>query len=281
MSEQLLVLGRHSMLARAVAERAARRGWSCTLAGRPEVDLARPESLAALPWDRVGTVINCVAWTDVDGAETQEAEATAINGHGVAALWQHCRAHGRRLVHLSTDYVFDGRGTAPMPVDAPRAPISAYGRSKALGEAAIEAAPGPALVVRTSWLYAPWGKNFVRTIAAAARTRPSLRVVDDQRGRPTSAEHLAETTLDLLQSGAEGTWHATDGGQCSWFELACRIAAQVAPSCRVEPCTTAEFPRPAPRPAYSVLDISRTEAQLGRPLVPWTEAVDDVLARLE
>jgi dTDP-4-dehydrorhamnose reductase len=133
--------------------------------------------------------------------------------------------------------------------------------------------------VRTSWLYAPWAKNFVRTIAKAADERDELRVVDDQRGRPTSAEGLVTTTLALLDRGARGTFHATDDGECTWFELASFIATERKARARVVPCTTEEFPRPAPRPRYSVLDLSKTHA-LVAPAPEWKVAVRDVLSRL-
>ena len=136
------------------------------------------------------------------------------------------------------------------------------------------------LLVRGSWLYAPWAENFVLTIRELAKTRPSLRVVDDQRGRPTDGRKLAEVSLELLEKGSRGVFHVTDGGECSWFELAALIAEVVNPDCRVEPCTSEEFPRPAPRPAYSVLDISATERVVG-PLIPWEARVRDVLGRLE
>lgn len=277
----ILLLGASGMLGRAFVERTARRGIAALGLGRPAFDLARPETLEALPWGEGDVVVCTAAWTDVDGAEGSEAAALAANAEGPARLAELCKQHGKRLVQFSTDYVFDGRGTEPYAVDHPRAPISAYGRTKAAGEAAIEASGADFLLLRTSWLYAPWGKNFVRTMAALGRTKESLRVVDDQRGRPTSAEALAETTLDLLAADARGILHACDGGECTWYELARAVIAEVAPACRVEPCTTAEFPRPAPRPAYSVLDLGPTEAILGRPATPWREAVADVLPRLE
>lgn len=276
----ILLVGAGGMLGRAFVERASRRGIGVVALERPDVDLSRPETLAAIPWAAGDVVVNCAAFTDVDGAETSEAEAHVVNAESPGRLAASCREHGKRIVHFSTDYVFDGRGTTPYAVDHPRAPISAYGRTKAAGEAAIEESGADWLVVRTSWLYAPWGKNFVRTMAALGKSKDSLRVVDDQRGRPTSAEDLADTTLDLLAAGASGMLHACDGGECTWFELARAVIGEVAPSCRVDPCTTEEFPRPAPRPAYSVLDLSSTEAILGRPARPWPEAVADVLSRL-
>jgi dTDP-4-dehydrorhamnose reductase len=278
---KILLLGASGMLGRAFVQRCERRGVPATPLGRPTFDLARADTLEALPWDAGDVVVCCAAWTDVDGAEADEAGAHRVNAEGPGRLAELCKRHGKRLVHFSTDYVFDGEGTVPYPVDHPRAPISAYGRSKAAGEVAIEASGAEFLVLRTSWLYAPWGKNFVRTMAALGPSKASLRVVDDQRGRPTSAEHLADTTLDLLDAGARGILHACDGGECTWYELARAVVGRVAPACRVDPCTTEEFPRPAPRPAYSVLDLSATEAILGRCTRPWPEAVAHVLARLQ
>lgn len=278
---RILLLGARGMLGRAWTELAARRGLEIVALDRPAFDLAQPDTLSSLPWSAADIVVNCAAFTDVDGAETAEALAMAVNADGPARLAALCREHDACLLHYSTDYVFDGRAEAPYAVDHPRAPISAYGRSKAAGEAAIERSGAQYLILRTSWLYAPWGKNFVRTMAALARTRDVLRVVDDQRGRPTSAEGLAEVSLSLVQHGARGILHACDGGECTWFQLATEIARHVAPTCRVDPCTTEEFPRPAPRPAYSVLDVAPTEARLGASLRPWREAVRDVLDRLE
>ncbi len=279
-----LVIGATGMLGRAVSDALRHRGSPHRAATKAEVNLSRDDSvLTALAEVQPRTVINCAAWTDVDGAEANEEAATELNGHAVGRLAAACRAARATLVHYSTDYVFDGQGTSPYPVDAPIRPLNAYGRSKALGEQLIAAESGHglhALVLRTSWLYAPWGKNFVRTIASAARQRSTLRVVSDQRGRPTSAEHLAAITFALLDAGASGTMHATDGGETTWYDFARRIAAFANPACTVEPCTSAEFPRPARRPSYSVLDLAETGALIG-PLTDWKANLDSVLARLE
>lgn len=280
---RILLLGADGMLGHAWDRLAAREGLALVPRTFPAFDLTRREHVAALPVGEVDAVINCTGWTDVDGAETREAEATALNGDGVGWLAQACRDAGRVLVHYSTDYVFSGDATAPYAVDHPRAPLNAYGRSKAVGEARIEAILGGTdagfLLLRTSWLYAPWGNNFVRTMARLGKERSALKVVHDQHGRPTSAEHLAATSLALLRQGARGTLHVTDGGQCTWYELARAVIARVNPACEVSPCTTADFPRPAPRPAYSVLDLSATEALVG-PMPPWETLVADVVARL-
>ncbi|MBX7082396.1 MAG: dTDP-4-dehydrorhamnose reductase [Nannocystaceae bacterium] len=274
------VLGADGMLGRAWLQQLRAGGIEHHGFALPQFDLTRATDLAALPLAPGDAVINCAAWTDVDGAEKDEAAATRVNGGAVASLAQRCADAGATLVHYSTDYVFDGQATAPYPVDGMHAPLSAYGRSKAAGERGLFAAGPSYLLVRTSWLYAPWGQNFVRTITKLARERPNLRVVDDQRGRPTSAEHLARASWRLLDAGCRGIVHVTDGEQCTWFEFATAIAAATAPQCRVDPCTTAEFPRPARRPAYSVLDLGRTEAAIGA-MPSWRDNLADVLARLE
>lgn len=277
-ASSFVVVGADGMLGRASLALLERRGLPARGLVFPEVDLTDPATVERALSGPVRAVLNCAAYTDVDGAEANESLAHAVNGRGVAHLVARCDALGAPLVHFSTDYVFDGRGSAPYPTDHPVAPLNAYGRSKRAGEEALLASAGPHLLIRTSWLYAPWGKNFVLTIAKLAAERPELKVVDDQRGRPTSAEHLAEVSLALLEQGARGIFHVADGGECTWFELAREIAARVAPSCRVLPCTTAEFPRPARRPSYSVLDLSAVEARVG-PMGDWREHVAEALAR--
>jgi dTDP-4-dehydrorhamnose reductase len=279
----ILVIGATGMLGRAVVEALRARGLPFSVAGRERVDLARAQSLRSGVPAGTGAVINCSGWTNVDLAESQEAEATQVNGHGVGALAQRCRELGAVLVHYSTDYVFSGDATAPYAVDQPRAPLNAYGRSKALGEELLEAegARGAEyILIRTSWVYAPWGKNFVRTILGAAQKRPVLRVVNDQRGRPSSAEQLAENSLRLLEAGGRGAFHLSDGGECTWFDFASRVIARAGLSCQVDPCTSAEYPSPARRPSYSVLDLSRTEASIG-PCRSWQESLDAVVPRID
>lgn len=274
-----LVISPDGMLGQAFVRWCQAQGVAHRGIAFPEIDLTQPASLDAIVWSDYDTVFNCSGWTDVDGAETEEDKATAVNGHGVGRLAQRCADAGATLVHFSTDYVFDGHGTAPYPVDHPRAPLNAYGRSKAVGEEEIERVGGPHLIVRTSWLYAPWGANFVRTMARLGRQRDALSVVDDQHGRPTSAEHLAATSAALVGQDAHGMFHVADGGQCTWFGLASAVIERVNPNCRVSPCTTADFPRPATRPAYSVLDLQRAESLVG-PMPNWQDNVASVMSRL-
>ncbi len=275
-----LILGAKGMLGRALRELFAREGRAFVGLDLPDFDLTDPAQVdAAITGDTVA-VLNCAAYTNVDAAETDEAAATKLNGDAVALVAEACTRRAVPLVHYSTDYVFAGDATTPYRVDEPHAPLGAYGRSKAKGEQAVWAAGGSSLVLRTSWLYAPWANNFVRTMFKLSRERESLRVVADQRGRPTSAEHLARTSLALLDRKATGTLHVTDGGECTWFEFASEIVRQAGHPCKVEPCTSAEFPRPAKRPAYSVLDLAPTEALVG-PMPTWEDNLRDVMARLE
>ena len=245
-------------------------------AALPEFDITDPNAIAKFVTPDIGVVINCCAYTNVDAAEDSEAMATLVNGTGVGYLSEACCQAKAMLVHYSTDYVFDGNASEPYKVDGPIDPCNAYGRSKAEGEQEIRAHDCQYLIIRTSWLYAPWANNFVLTIGKLAKEKESLQVVNDQHGRPTSAQHLAETTLKLIEAGARGTLHVTDGGQCTWYDFATAIAAHVNPACKIEPCGSEQYPRPAVRPAYSVLDLEPTEAIVGE-MPAWQENLRTVM----
>jgi dTDP-4-dehydrorhamnose reductase len=276
----VLIIGADGMLGRAWGRLLSGLGIDYTRPTLDELELTNPDTIRRVIDGNWPIVVNCAAWTDVDGAEENEEEARKVNAIGVGDLAAQCARVSATLVHHSTDYVFNGRASEPYTVDQSRSPLGAYGRTKAEGEAALEQSGCRYLLIRTSWLYAPWGQNFVKTMARLMAEKPSLRVVNDQRGRPTSAEHLARVGLSLLGLDQTGTFHATDGGQCTWFDFAAEIARLTNSTCRVEPCTSEEFPRPAPRPAYSVLDLSRTEALLGS-MPHWKSNLADVVARLE
>jgi dTDP-4-dehydrorhamnose reductase len=280
MASPLLLVGDRGMLGRAFRELFEREDRAYHGVDLPDVDAAEPSHVDALmnkPWR---AIINCAAYTNVDAAESNEHAAMRGNATAPQVLAVACKRAGIPLVHFGTDYVFAGDASAPYPVDAPLQPKGAYGRTKAAGEAAVRGSGADHLILRTSWLYAPWANNFVRTMAKLTRDMPSLKVVNDQRGRPTSAEHLARCALALLDGGHTGTFHVTDGGECTWYELTIEIAKQLGRCATILPCTTAEFPRPAPRPAYSVLDLAKTEALLG-PMPAWQDNLASVLARLE
>ena len=218
----------------------------------------------------VDVVLNAAGWTDVDGAETAEGAATAVNGDAVHVL---AEAAGARLFHISTDYVFDGAATAPYREAAEPAPINAYGRSKAAGERAVLAAGG--YVVRTAWLYGAHGRNFVRTILRLAGERDSVDVVADQEGPPTWSYALATQVVALACAAAAGraapgVYHGTAGGQTTWYGLARAVFAEAGlDPARVRPTTSDRFPRPARRPTYSVLGHDRWSGTGVRPLPYW------------
>ena len=276
----VLLIGATGMLGHAWHRLLLDRGYTVTAPSRRECDLCRPKLIRAIVTEGHSLVINCAAHSDVDVTENHAGLADRINGKAVGVLAQRCAQLGTLLVHYSSDYVFNGQANAPYAANHPCDPVNAYGRSKLNGEHLLQSSSCQFLMVRTSWLYAPWGKNFVRTIASLVRKCLPIRVVDDQLGRPTSAEHLARRTLRLVEQGAIGTWHVTDGGVCTWYEFACRIAQHIDQDCRVEACTSDQFPRPARRPAYSVLDISQTEVAIG-PMPDWQDTLTDVLNRLE
>ena len=227
-------------------------------------------------------VVNCAAYTAVDAAETDEATATLINGEAPGHLARWCAANGARLIHVSTDYVFSGAATTPYDVDHAIDPRSAYGRSKAAGERAVLAAGGDAHVVRTAWVYGVAGANFVKTISRLAGERDTLSVVDDQRGAPTWSLHLARGLTALgVADVAPGIWHCTGGGETTWYGFARAIFDELGlDPARVHPTTSAEFPRPAPRPPYSVLSM-RKWSQAGLPELPdWRAALHEAVQTL-
>lgn len=275
-----VIIGAKGMLGRALRELSTRLARPWVGLDLPEFNVTlRDQVEAAIP-SGTTAVLNCAAYTEVDKAEQDEAAANKLNGEAVALLAEVCAKRGVPLVHYSTDYVFAGDASEPYPVDGPHAPLNAYGRSKAIGERAIWDAGGPHLLLRTSWLYAPWANNFVRTMFKLTRDLPEIKVVADQFGRPTSAEHLAAVTVALLDRGARGTLHVTDGGSCSWHEFASEIGKRAGHKCRVNPCPSADFPRPAKRPAYSVLDLGPTEALVG-PMPDWHQNLAKVMDKLE
>ena len=248
----------------------------------PGLDLAEPEACERLFRERgpFAGVIHAAAWTAVDEAEQDEAGARRANADAVRNLARAACEGGARLVAVGTDFVFDGEASEPYPVDAAPRPLSAYGRTKLAGErAALDLHPGGAAVVRTQWLYGPRGNHFPRTIARAARERGALKVVDDQVGAPTTTLELSPALWDVLASDATGVFHAACEESCSWFGFTAAILEELGlGEVGLEPCTTDQFPRPAARPAYSVLDCARLTVLRGRPMAGWREALRAYLA---
>jgi dTDP-4-dehydrorhamnose reductase len=281
-SKQVLLLGADGMLGRAWEVFLQKQGVSFDAvarrrSGSAQLDITDASAVGARLAQRYSWVINCVAYTAVDAAEQHENDAFEVNCAAVDNLARAAAVVGSRVVHYSTDYVFSGTADTPYSVDAPIAPINAYGRSKAGGELALFRAGGKPLLIRTSWVYGPWGSNFVLTMKRLLREKPVLSVVNDQRGRPTSIFSLVTGTWGLMQNEASGAYHLTDGGECTWYDLTHEIQKILGTGCDIKPCSSAEFPRPAKRPAYSVLDLSRTEALLG-PLPGWHGPLQHVLS---
>lgn len=274
---KVLITGSAGMLARAVRHEFEARGHAVQALDRAALDVTDPAAVeAAVGAHRPEAVIQCAAYTRVDDAERDEVAAHRVNAESTLHLARICRAVGARLVYPSTDYVFDGTATVPYRPDSPTSPLGAYGRSKLAGEAAAREA-GDHLIVRTSWLYGTGGKNFVSTIVERARQGTPLRVVDDQRGSPTWTGTLARVLALLLEREAPaGIYHAANRGETTWYGLALEALRLSGIAAEVTPVTTAEFPRPAARPAYSVLDCSGTEAVVGE-IAGWREALGEAV----
>ena len=268
-----LVTGSAGMLGTDLVDLLRRRGEHVTPLVRSDADLHDPAVVARVV-DGHDVVVNCAAWTRVDDAEEHEAEALEVNGTIPDILARAVAETPGRLVQISTDYVFDGTATTPYAEDAPTAPRSAYGRTKAAGEEAVRTAlPDRHLVVRTAWLYGAHGSCFPKTMARLVRERGTVSVVDDQVGQPTWTADVADLVVRLVLADAPaGCYHATSTGQCSWFELARAVVASAGLDPQaVTPTTSDAFVRPAPRPAYSVLGHDALVRAGVDPIGDWRE----------
>jgi dTDP-4-dehydrorhamnose reductase len=280
-----LILGGTGMLGRALMREARRRGQAALALSRGQADIADPVRLRYwMDSFRPDLVVNCAAFTKVDACEGEAREqAFRINGAAVGNIAEVAETAGARLIHVSTDYVFDGKGKRPYREDDPTGPLSVYGQSKLEGERRALQHPD-ALVVRTSWLFGPEGPNFVATMVnLIEQRRLPLRVVDDQEGCPTYTPFLAGAILDLAPLVINGIVHYRNREAVTWYAFAREIAALWAPPARpveAQPVTTAEFPRPAPRPAYSVLDVQRFEETAGRRVESWVWGLAAYLTRI-
>lgn len=276
---RILITGAAGMLGSDVRTAAIAAGHEPLALSRSELDVTDAMAVAAAVADgRPDAVINCAAWTDVDGAESQPEAAAAINATGAENVARASAAAGAWVIHVSTDYVFDGTQAEPYVESDPVGPASEYGRSKLAGELAVAAAaPGRHTTVRTAWLFGTAGPCFPQTISRLARDRDQLSVVNDQIGCPTWTGHLAPALITLAAGTLAGPVHVAASGACSWWEFAREIVSGAGLECEVLPCTTAEFPRPAPRPAFSVL---RSERGAGVPVLPgWQDGLGAYLSQ--
>ncbi|MFT3788725.1 MAG: dTDP-4-dehydrorhamnose reductase [Tepidisphaeraceae bacterium] len=277
--DRILLVGSKGMLANAIRLALEARGHSVTGFDVPDIDITKSDSVDGI-FDRVKStlVINCAAYTNVDGCEKNRELADAVNGTGVGNLAIASKRHGATLVHYSTDYVFDGSLRRPLRPNDPVGPVSAYGKGKLLGEQLLQKnAPPRWLLLRTAWLYGPSGNNFPQAILNAAKAGKPLRVVADQFGSPTFTQDLAAATLNLLDTTASGIFHLTNSGDTNWADFARAVLDEFDVDKPVENITAADWkaikPDSADRPAYSVLDISAYEKATGKPMPHWREAL--------
>jgi dTDP-4-dehydrorhamnose reductase len=282
--QSILITGGKGMLGHALMRNLTARGMNAVALDRAACDISNESDVKRVFEQYKPTLVfNCAAHTKVDLCEDEQEKAAAINGHGVGYLAQASRRAGAFLVHYSTDFVFNGRGQRPYRVDDPTGPLSAYGRSKLLGEQKLhENAPDRWLICRTAWLYGRNGPCFPRTMVERGRAGAPLRVVNDQIGSPTYTEDLAAATLDLIANGQTGLWHLTNTGSVSWYEFAKATLEEFGVKTEFGQTTTAEWlklrPKQAIRPAYSVLDVEPFAKAIGRPMRPWRAALRDYAA---
>jgi dTDP-4-dehydrorhamnose reductase len=290
---RVAVIGKRGQLARCLAETAP-AGVELVCFGRDEFDLADPSAdRSTLASHRPELVINAAAFTAVDAAETDRDAAFALNAHGPARLAEFCSQREIGLIHISTDYVFDGNQTRPYAETDSTAPLNVYGESKRRGEIAVAEVLARHIIIRTSWLYSAFGSNFVKTMLRLAGQRDSLRIVSDQIGRPTSATQLANVIWDIAgQLRAHwgtpplwGTYHYADSAEMSWVDFAAAIFAMPEAELRrapqIERIASSDYPTPAKRPPYSVLDTTKIESTFGTRPAFWGESLRAVLSRLK
>jgi dTDP-4-dehydrorhamnose reductase len=251
--------------------------WATDVVEGPDrLDITHADQVRyALISFRPDWVVNCAAYTDVDGAEDHEDTAYALNAHGPETLALACRRSSVRILHMSTDYVFDGAKGAPYAEDDPARPVNVYGASKLAGEDAVRHITEDHLIVRTQWLIGLHGRNFVSTIIGAARIKDRLEVVDDQRGCPTFAPDLARAMVHLMERDARGVFHVCNRGSATWFELAVRALKCASISTPVIPVPTSSVPRKAARPACSVLSTRKLSQFTGKVMPLWQSSLED------
>ena len=281
----ILVTGSRGQLGDAIRRRIDRLpAYTFTLTDIDELDLC--DKKAVLDFVRRGRyayIINCAAYTAVDRAESDAERCLQINRDAVGHLATAARKVGARIIHISTDYVFDGRATRPYREDDTPSPTSVYGRTKLAGEQILlRELPTDAVILRTAWLYSEVGNNFVKTMLRLGAERPEIRVVNDQLGSPTYAGDLAEAVLHILTAPTfhPGIYHYTNEGTCSWYDFARHILATAHPTCTVHPIPTTDYPTPAARPAYSVLDKTHIRTVYGLSIPRWQDSLDRCLQHL-
>lgn len=252
--------------------------------GMVHLDITDPEEVNQVMEDYgIDVIVNCAGYTDVERAESEEDKVFKVNAEAVDVLAGAAKARGALLIHISTDYIFDGTRSEPYSEDAEASPLGVYGRSKLAGELAVRASGARYMIIRTSWLYSRYGKNFVKTILKKSEEQPLLKVVSDQVGTPTYAGDLAEFILTLLEPEnleKTGTYNYTNEGVCSWYDLACEVCEMSGNLCEVVPCETGEYPVKAARPHYSVLNKSKVKKTFGIEIPYWKDALRHCMSEI-
>ena len=248
------------------------------------LDVCNPDTIDIVAdSENVDVIINCAGYTNVDKAEDETRLADELNHVAAAHLAATAKRRGALLIHISTDYIFGGNATAPIPEDAAPAPLGVYGATKLAGENAVRSSACSHIILRTAWLYSKYGRNFVKTMFALTANHPEVKVVNDQVGTPTYAPNLASFIASILEGGIpeqRGIFNFTDEGVCSWYDFASEVNSLAGHSCKVMPCRTADYPTRAKRPHYSVLDKSLVKSTFGVAIPHWTEPLRKCIEEL-
>lgn len=289
MNLTILVTGADGQLGREmqIASRGSRNRFIFTdIAGEHErLDITDPQAIAdTVRENNVNVIVNCAAYTNVDKAETDPETANLLNNIAAGNLADAMKAVNGTLIHISTDYVFQGDRNIPCREDWPTEPLGVYGKTKLAGEKSIEATGCASIIIRTAWLYSPFGKNFVKTMRDLTSSRESLKVVFDQVGTPTYAGDLAEAICRIIETGQldkTGIYHFSNEGVCSWFDFAKAICEMSGNTCDIRPCHSDEFPSPVARPHFSVLDKTRIKQTFGIRIPYWTDSLKRCIEEIE
>lgn len=289
MNHTILVTGADGQLGREmqIASRSSRNRFIFTdIAGEYErLDITDQQAIADIVRENhVNVIVNCAAYTNVDKAETDPETANLLNNIAAGNLADAMKAVNGTLIHISTDYVFQGDRNIPCREDWPTEPLGVYGKTKLAGEKSIEATGCASIIIRTAWLYSPFGKNFVKTMRDLTSTRESLKVVFDQVGTPTYAGDLAETICRIIENGQldkTGIYHFSNEGVCSWFDFAKAICEMSGNTCDIRPCHSDEFPSPVARPHFSVLDKTKIKQTFGIRIPYWTDSLKLCIEEIE
>lgn len=289
MNHTILVTGADGQLGREmqIASRGSRNRFIFTdIAGEYErLDITDQQAIADIVRENhVNVIVNCAAYTNVDKAETDPETANLLNNIAAGNLADAMKAVNGTLIHISTDYVFQGDMNIPCREDWPTEPLGVYGKTKLAGEKSIEATGCASIIIRTAWLYSPFGKNFVKTMRDLTSSRESLKVVFDQVGTPTYAGDLAETICRIIENGQldkTGIYHFSNEGVCSWFDFAKAICEMSGNTCDIRPCHSDEFPSPVARPHFSVLDKTKIKQTFGIRIPYWTDSLKRCIEEIE